>query len=137
MILSNSLGSKAPPHRKWLNVQEMAIQLVRRHENFVSQCPFGSAHTMAGDISHVCTQPGRCRGTTASMSARLAKVAESLTPGKMAEYHRQLARIGVARAGTPRGWREIRMSCGIVRWNINAGRFKALDMMLSPKRFRV
>lgn len=36
-------------------------------------------------------------GATASMSARLAKVAETQTPGKMAEYHRQLARIGVAR----------------------------------------
>ena len=41
-------------------------------------------------------------GTTASMSARLANVAETLTPGRMAEYHRQLARIGVARVGTPK-----------------------------------
>ena len=39
------------------------------------------------------------QGATASMSARLAKVAETMTPGKMAEYHRQLARIGVARVG--------------------------------------
>lgn len=39
------------------------------------------------------------QGATASMSARLAKVAETQTPGKMAEYHRQLARIGVARVG--------------------------------------
>lgn len=36
-------------------------------------------------------------GTTASMSARLAKVFATLTPMRMAEYHRQLARIGVAR----------------------------------------
>ena len=39
------------------------------------------------------------QGATASMSARLAKVAETMTPKKMAEYHRQLARIGVARVG--------------------------------------
>ncbi|CAK9078704.1 unnamed protein product [Durusdinium trenchii] len=36
-------------------------------------------------------------GTTASMSARLAKVAEQLTPSRMSDYHRQLARVGVAR----------------------------------------
>jgi hypothetical protein len=34
----------------------------------------------------------------------LAKVFATLTPMRMAEYHRQLARIGVARVGKPKGW---------------------------------
>ena len=52
-------------------------------------------------------------GGTAAMTERLARVAEQLTPGRLADYHRQLARISVA---TLR--RELRQRLGALQRNL-------------------